>query len=135
MTHGFDAGGALKSTLEAILSRPILLVLAIDSKSLYDCLVKLETTKEKRLMVDIMVVRQSYERREIADIIWILGTKNPADAMTKQKPSGALDKLIETKSIVIDTLRWAERELKKKKSWKRSFLQCSHMSFLVIISL
>ncbi|KHJ30736.1 hypothetical protein EV44_g3716 [Erysiphe necator] len=69
MTHGFDAGGALKSTLEAILSRPIPLVLAIDSKSLYDCLVKLGTTKEKRLMVDIMIVRQSYERREIADII------------------------------------------------------------------
>ena len=36
-----------------------------DSKSLYDCLVKLGTTREKRLMVDLMYLRQAYERREV----------------------------------------------------------------------
>jgi hypothetical protein len=35
---------------------------------LYECLVKLRTTKEKRLMINIMAIRQSYERRELTEI-------------------------------------------------------------------
>ncbi|KAF1974004.1 hypothetical protein BU23DRAFT_579966 [Bimuria novae-zelandiae CBS 107.79] len=44
------------------------LVVCTDSYSLYECLVKLGTTKEKRLIIDIMALRQSYERREITEI-------------------------------------------------------------------
>lgn len=49
MAHGFEAGAAIKSTIYKILqfSEPIPLVICIDSKSLYDCLVKLGTTQEK----------------------------------------------------------------------------------------
>ena len=43
-------------------------VVYIDSFSLYECLVKLGTTKEKRLMIDIMALRQSYEQRELVEI-------------------------------------------------------------------
>jgi hypothetical protein len=69
MTHGFDIGAIIKSTIEKILQIDVLpLILCTDSKSLYDCLVKLGTTQEKRLMVDLMCLRQSYERREIAEI-------------------------------------------------------------------
>jgi hypothetical protein len=46
----------------------ILIVVYTDSYSLYKCLVKLGTTKEKRLMIDIIGLRQSYKRREIAKI-------------------------------------------------------------------
>ena len=46
----------------------ILIVVCTDSYSLYKCLVKLGTTKEKRLMINIMGLRQSYKRREIAEI-------------------------------------------------------------------
>ena len=67
MVHGFDVGAVLKSTIEGILKLPIPMILCTDSKSLYDCLVKLGTTQEKRLMVDIMCLRQSYERREHGD--------------------------------------------------------------------
>ncbi|KAK1992697.1 hypothetical protein LX36DRAFT_694129 [Colletotrichum falcatum] len=47
---------------------PIPTILCTDSYSLYECLVKLGTTKEKRLMIDIMALRQSYKRREIYEI-------------------------------------------------------------------
>ncbi|XP_044714408.1 uncharacterized protein HRG_12035 [Hirsutella rhossiliensis] len=60
------------------------------SYSLYECLVKLGTTTEKRLMIDIMALRQAYEQREITNIRWINGADNPADAMTKLSPNGAL---------------------------------------------
>src|SRR6266487_4228844 len=45
-----------------------LIIVYTDSYSLYECLVKLSTTKEKRLIIDIMALRQSYERREITEI-------------------------------------------------------------------
>jgi len=39
-----------------------------NSFSLYEYLVKLGTTKEKRLMIDIMALRQLYERRELIEV-------------------------------------------------------------------
>jgi hypothetical protein len=35
---------------------------------LYKCLVKLGSTQEKRLMIDIMALQQLYKRREITEI-------------------------------------------------------------------
>jgi hypothetical protein len=46
----------------------ILIIVCTDSYSLYKCLVKLGTTKEKRLMINIIGLRQLYKRREIAKI-------------------------------------------------------------------
>jgi hypothetical protein len=109
MAHGFDIGAAIKSTIEAISNTRLPLVLCTDSKSLYDCLVKLGTTQEKRLMVDLMCLRQAYERREIAEVRWIDGNSNPADAMTKEKPCQALRVLIDSNKLDIDTTEWVER--------------------------
>ena len=97
MAHGFDVGAAIKETIENIMEIENLpLVLCTDSKSLYECLVKLGTTQEKQPMIDIMCLRQSYERRQIAEVIWIDGDNNPADAMTKAQPYQALRNLIDT---------------------------------------
>lgn len=111
LAHGFDMGTSIKLTLDAILpSRaPIPLVLCTDSKSLFDCIVKLGTTQEKRLMIDVMCLRQSYERREIAECRWIEGSLNPADAMTKKAPCAALTRLLDTNSISITPKEWVER--------------------------
>jgi hypothetical protein len=68
ITHGFDIGASIKATIDKILNITLPLVLCTDSKSLYDCLVKLGTTQEKRLMIDVLCLRQSYERREIAEV-------------------------------------------------------------------
>lgn len=62
------------------------IIVCTDSFSLYNCLVKLGTTKEKHLMIDIMALRQSYERRELHEIRWINNNDNSADAMTKASP-------------------------------------------------
>ena len=60
MAHGFDIGASIKSTVDKALGINLPLVLCTDSKSLYDCLVKLGTTQEKRLMIDIMCLRLAY---------------------------------------------------------------------------
>ena len=92
MAHGFNIRASVKSTIDKILGIDLPLVLCTDSRLLYDCLVKLGTTHEKRLIIDIMCLRQAYERREIAEVRWIKGNSNPADAMTKSntKSSNAL---------------------------------------------
>jgi hypothetical protein len=99
MAHGFDIRASIKATLDKVLGIDLPLVLCTNSKSLYECLVKLGTTQEKRLIIDIMCLRQAYERREIAKVKWIKGKSNLADAMTKSKSSNALKRLIDTNTL------------------------------------
>ena len=113
MAHGFDIGASIKSTLDKALGIDLPLILCTDSKSLYDCLVKLGTTAKKRLMIDILCLRQAYERREIAEVRWINGDSNPADSMTKGKASGALKRLLDTNKVQMEALEWVERDLGK----------------------
>ena len=78
MVAGVDMAIALSTTINMITKQLGLddmeLVVCTDSFSLYECLVKLGTTKEKRLMIDIMALRQSYERRELQEVDGSTGT-------------------------------------------------------------
>ena len=118
MMNGFDAGIALSTTLQQItntLNLPsIPIIICADSRSLYECIVKLGTTIEKRLMIDIMSLRESYERREITEIRWIAGKDNPADACTKRKPNQALEKLISTNELTINIEAFVQRPEKEE---------------------
>ena len=112
MAHDFDLDAVLKATLSRILQSDVLMMICTDSKSLYECLVKLGTTHEKRLMIDVMSLRQSYERREITEMRWIKGDNNPADSMTKNRPFAALRILIDTNRISLATSEWMKREIR-----------------------
>ena len=70
---------------------------------------KLGTTQEKRLMVDLLCLRQSYERREITEILWIKGDKNPVDAMTKDKACSTLQSLVNTNRLDLTLEEWIKR--------------------------
>ena len=113
MVNGFDIGIAIATTLRIITDRlrlpTIPLVIYTDSYSLYECLVKLGTTKEKRLMIDLMALRQSYERREITEIRWINGEDNPADAFTKTLPNRALERFIDRNELIVRVEGWVQR--------------------------
>ncbi len=65
MIHDFDVDFVLKVILTKMIDILISLILIIDSKFIYDCLIRLEITVEKRLMINVMTLRQCYERREI----------------------------------------------------------------------
>ena len=45
-----------------------LIIIYIDLYLLYKCLVKLGTTKEKRLIINIIAIRQLYKHRELIEI-------------------------------------------------------------------
>jgi len=109
IAHGFDYAAVIRSSIAKICQKELPLIICTDSKSIYENLVKLGTTTEKRLMVDIMCLRQSYERRLITEIKWIDGELNPADSMTKVKPCAALRHLIDNNKIILDSKEWVER--------------------------
>ena len=68
MTQKFDIASILKSSIEKMLQISLSMIICTDFKSLYDCLVRLGSTIEKRLMIDIMCLRESYERKKITEI-------------------------------------------------------------------
>jgi hypothetical protein len=113
MAHGVDITIAIGSTLNVIMNRLSLphvpIVVCTDSLSLYECLVKLGTTKEKRLMIDIMALREAYERGELKDIRWIDGRDNPADAMTKATANASMEQLINNNELELRVQGWVNR--------------------------
>jgi hypothetical protein len=109
MINDFDVEAIIKLIIERMLHISLSLILLTDSKSLFDSLIKLETTSEKRLMIDLMCLRQFYERRKIAEIRWIDEDSNLVDAMTKTKFCNALIKLININIIELKITEWVER--------------------------
>jgi hypothetical protein len=99
MAYGFDIGASVKFTIDKVLRIDLLLVLCTNSKLLYKCLVKLGIMQEKRLMIDIMCLRQAYKRKEIVEVKWIKGESNLVNAITKSKSSNALKRLIDTNTL------------------------------------
>ena len=85
-------------------------IVCIDLYLLYKCLVKLGTTKEKRLIIDIMVLQELYKHRELYEIQWINRQDNPTDAMTKSNANRALETLIDTNSLTIHVEGWVKRD-------------------------
>jgi hypothetical protein len=65
---GFDMNISIKATIDKILDKQLPLIVCTNSKSLYDCLIKLGITQEKQLIIDIIALRQSYKRREIVEV-------------------------------------------------------------------
>ncbi|KAF1975366.1 hypothetical protein BU23DRAFT_579345 [Bimuria novae-zelandiae CBS 107.79] len=62
------------------------LVIYTDLYSLYECLVKLRTTKEKRLIINIIALRHE---------------DNPADAFTKALPNRALERFVNSNKVIV----------------------------------
>jgi hypothetical protein len=113
MVGGVDMAVAVNTTIKMIMdqlgfSHPAIIV-CMDSYLLYECLVKLGTTKEKCLMINIMALCQSYEWWEIAEICWINRKDNPADAMMKPMPNKALERFLDSNQLDIRVEGWVQR--------------------------
>lgn len=65
--------------------------------------------EEKRLMIDIMALRQSYERRDLHEVRWINGEDDLADGLTKSTPNPALKHFIDGNKATIREEGWVSR--------------------------
>lgn len=108
--NGFDIGVSIKSTLNEILDNQLPpLILCTYSKSLHDFLVKLRITREKKLIINLMYLHQSYIKRETAEVRWIEGGSDTVDAKTKEKLCHVLEEHIGSISISVKPNQWVER--------------------------
>jgi hypothetical protein len=114
MIHDFDVELILKSIFIKMLDVVVLFILVTNSKFLYDCLIRLNIIVKKRLMINVMIFRQSYEKREITEIKWIHESNNSVDSMTKSKSFSALKTIIDINRINLDTIEWVKRAIAKE---------------------
>ncbi len=113
-THDFDLEAIFKATLFNIFDRFISFIFCTDSKSLYDCLIKLDTTQKKRFMINVINLRQSYERRKIIEVKWIHDINNSIDFMIKNKTFSILKTLIDINTFNMNINKWIERLITDK---------------------
>ena len=56
-----------------------------DSKSLFDTITKLSTIAEKRILIDVAAIRQSYSSGELTNVAHVLSKYNIANPFTKER--------------------------------------------------
>jgi ribonuclease HI len=83
LVHGLDVAFLLAHTLHSILQKQIEICAYTDSRILFNSVTGFRSTAEKRLLIDLHGLRQSYNRREISEIAWIAAEDNLADPLTK----------------------------------------------------
>ena len=105
----FDYASTLKGCIDDIYARDVPLVLCTYSRSLFELVIGLTSTTEKRLLIDLASLRKSYELRDIAEIVWIRSEANPSDGLTKRGRCEALEKLVMQNCITFEPNSWVER--------------------------
>jgi transposase InsO family protein len=97
MVQALDIAYVLAHTLERILHRKIDICAFTDSRILFNSITRLNSTAEKRLLIDLYALRESYDRRELSSITWVASEDNVADALTKSSCAGtALQRIMNT---------------------------------------
>jgi hypothetical protein len=112
IAEGVNMIVAIGTTIDRIVAKLgallVLIVVCTNFLFFYECFVKLETIKEKIFIINIMAIRQAYERQKVRDIRWINNRNNPADAMTKGTLNHALEKLINTNRLILRLQGWVK---------------------------
>lgn len=80
---------------------------------MFDALTSLNTTTKECLLIDLSMLLQSYENRDISKISWIPGMESSADALTKFKYCNALQQLVNANRIDLSPEMWIECSLQK----------------------
>jgi hypothetical protein len=100
-----DLAYIIAATLKIIIDQrnlpKIPIILYIDSKFLYEYIIKLGITKEKYLIIDIIAIRQAYEKKELFEIRYINRQDNPIDTITKLLFNKILEKFVDTNKLII----------------------------------
>ena len=116
----FDYAYVIRHDLEEIMEQKVPLQMLTDSRSLFDVIVKNSTTSERRLMIDIKDVRESYEHQLISNVGFVRSEDNPADAFTKPKHCDALQRILRTGYIDLHVEEWVARN-NNRKDYSTSF--------------
>lgn len=79
-----------------------------DSKALFDMVTRNIYLTERRLIIDMASIREPYRKKEIARIVHVAVTKNPAETIKKVAQSAKDLDLMVGKTTIRST-QWVER--------------------------
>ena len=79
----FDLAYLLREQLIRVLRTRLPIKMLTDSKTLFDVVTRGTLTTERRLVIDLMAVRESYARGDVSDIGHVRSEHNLADELTK----------------------------------------------------
>lgn len=77
-----------------------------DSKRLFDVIICLSSTREKQLLIDLVVLRDAYESFEMFRIGHTLSQNSSSDAFMKVKFSTAIKKVLDTGTLDLAVDEW-----------------------------
>lgn len=120
VSAAFDSACSIKQCVDGLYGKPIPVVLATDSRLLFELIIGLASTTEKRLLIDLTGLRDAYELRELGEIYWVKSQDNPSDGLTKLGPCEALQMLIKENKINFPPSSWVER---KRFIWENTLQQ------------
>lgn len=110
----FDAVFTFQDELKHILCRKVAIAILTNLVTLLNIIIKSSRNTERRLMIDLNTVKQTYKRKEIHDIGWIKATENLVDAFIKATTNATLETLLETGQLNWNFLQWVIRKRKHK---------------------
>lgn len=113
--YAIEFASTLRATVNDMFGRLVSLVLYTISKSLFDCIIGLNSTAEKRFLINLVRLRQIYEHRELNEVVCLPSIQSAADAMTKQNRSGALHTLFIDNKVNKSSKRSTEKSAFVKK--------------------
>ena len=102
----FDYCITLAYDLSAILAFHVPVLMFTDSKCLFDTITKLSTVSEKRLLIDISALRESYACGELTNVAHVSSENNLADPFTKNTTSPILDELLNSGKLSHPISQW-----------------------------
>lgn len=106
---GFDYAFLIKTMIKEILGRTLVIEAIIDKKTVFNIIAKEGKTTEKRLQIDVLSIRESYDLGELRRTPWIPGVANLADSITKPVLSteSPLFRIIITNKLTLEPDGWA----------------------------
>lgn len=91
----FDLAFAIRHTMQEILGRSLDLFLFTDSYSLFSTITKYQCVREKRLMIDLSILRQAYRAGDATNFGFVTSDFMIADPLTKDTTNPLLDRILQ----------------------------------------
>lgn len=84
LVHGFDDAYMVREMLEKSLSCEISFEAFVDSRTLFNIIAKDGGAVERRLPIDVFVLKKRYMRADTKQIGWIHGNENAANVLKNE---------------------------------------------------
>ena len=81
---GIDEGQVIVQAYESVLNMKLDLVIVVDSKDLYDTISTCRLATDRSIRGDISLMRYDFETHKITRMVWIKGSTNLSDPLTKR---------------------------------------------------